>query len=118
MSYQAVQSYGIIRRQTVAPRKINIQRARRRVRLRRLLPPVLLFSTLLLQLCIRVEIIERGYEVERLRSSALKKDAELRQLKLELALATTPRLVSEAAEDRLLMQTLAPDRVRAISEEG
>jgi len=88
------------------------------MRLKRLIPPALLFATLLLQLSIRVQIIESGYEVERLRSSALKKDAELRRLRLELALATTPRLVSEAAEQRLHMGTVTPERVRAVSEEG
>ena len=74
----------------------------------------MLFCSLLLQLCIRIEIIEQGYNVERLRSVALKKDAELRRLKLDLAFATTPKLMTDAAEKRLEMNLLTPDRVRTM----
>lgn len=115
MSYQAVQTL-TIQQQAVVPRLAVKQLRRSRKRMSHLLPPILLFSTLLLQLTIRIEIIEHGYEVERLRAIALQKDAQLRQLRLDLAYATRPKLLSESATKRLELGLLSPERVREIPE--
>ena len=116
MSHQIVQTM-TVRRQLVAPR-IQVARPPRprriRRRLRAMLAPFLLFITLLAQISVRVQLVERGYELEQLRSAALGKDTELRQLKLDLALATLPTDLTRSAESRVGLRPVDPQKVRAM----
>jgi hypothetical protein len=105
-----------IHQQVIVPRaQVRSRRGRRAWK--HLLPPVLLFSALLLQLTIRIEIIERGYRLENLREQALKQDNHLRSERLELAFATRPKILTDEAKQRLHMLALCPQRVRQLSAE-
>ena len=77
--------------------------------------PLTLFVVLLLQLWVRVNIIQSGYELEALRSNALKNDAYLRHKRLELAYLARPDVLRKRAAIELKMVPLAPQRVRWIS---
>ena len=116
MSCQFVQTMSI-QRQFIAPR-MKVRRKRRARRLRFMLAPLLLFLTLLLQISVRVQIIERGYSREQLRADALRKDTELRQLKLDLALSTRPADLTRSAESRVGLKPVDPKLVRALLDKG
>ncbi|MFN8389296.1 MAG: hypothetical protein U0136_03295 [Bdellovibrionota bacterium] len=100
--------------------QVSVPRARVRVARRRkkrhFVPPLILFCALLAQLVIRIEIIERGYRLESLREQALKLDNDLRSKRLELALVTRPKTLTDAATSRLGLSPLCPQRVRHIAE--
>ena len=93
-----------------------VEHGSRRRRVRNLIAPGLLFLTLLAQISIRVEIVEHGYRLEQLRESALKADASLRQLKLDLAVATRPADLTNAAQKTLGLYPVNPNHVRAMLE--
>lgn len=95
----------------VVYRRTAVRRARR-VGASQLLPPCLLFLALLLQLGIRVVLIERAYRLETLRQEALAKDIELRTLRADVALVTRPKDVATQANERLGLKLLSPERVR------
>lgn len=82
--------------------------------LRRLVAPALLFFTLMLQLWIRVSIMEGGYDLERLRAQAVKSDVLLRQLKFERALVTRPGTLSGEARSRLGFEPTMPCQIRKL----
>lgn len=82
-----------------------------------LFPPLFLFAALLLQLWFRLSFIERGYELEELRRSALQNDSLLRQKKLEFAFLSRPASIIEDARERLQMTETEPQRLRKISFE-
>ena len=79
-------------------------------------PALLLFLTLVFQLWIRVGIIEASYALESTRQSAVNKDAEVRKLRSDLAVLTSPRILAERAKKELGM-ILPPARsVRKIGK--
>ncbi len=122
MSYSAVQAMQSLRvEQAFLPSRarVGVHGERRKMsrKLARLIPPFVLFSTLLMQLSIRLAIIEHGYELETLREQALSVDTELRQQRLELAMTTRPKLIAERAEKRLGMNLVPAVRVRTLGAE-
>ena len=100
--------------QFVNPRANARERRPRRRSRKHLIAPLLLFFTLLLQLWVRVEIVERGYRLETLRESALKQDTSLRQLRLELAYVSRPKSLTDQAGQKLGLNPLCPQRVRRL----
>ena len=116
MSQQIAQTLSI-QKQFVAPRMRVIETGQKNRRLRNLIAPGLLFVTLLAQISIRVEIVEKGYQLEQLRESALKADSSLRQLKLDLAVATRPSDLTNSAQKSLDLLPVNPNHVRAMLEE-
>src|SRR5262249_9132649 len=112
MHYNIAQALTLQQQFVVPKARVHAQRPRRK--LAHLLPPIFLFAALLLQLIIRIEITERGYTLESLREEALKADNELRTLRLQLALVTTPTRLTDVAEQKLGMNPLCPQRVRQI----
>lgn len=81
---------------------------------RQLLPPLLLFFALVFQLSVRLTAIEGGYELERLRRSALKNDARLRELRLSYACLERPDALAQQAKDLLKMVAVTPQRIRRL----
>lgn len=79
-----------------------------------LLPPMALFLTLVFHLWVRVELIETGYRIENLRQLAVNRDAEVRRLGSELAMLTTPRILSTRAKKELGMTLPTAVSVRKI----
>ncbi len=79
-----------------------------------LLPALFLFFSLLLQLVVRLEIVENGYLLESLRHQALQRDAKLRELQYELSSLTRPMMVEYRARHELEMKALSPQRIRRI----
>lgn len=106
---------GSLGRQTVITRAKARSHAVARPRsLRRLAAPTFLFLTLMLQLWVRVTIIEGGYDLERLRAEAVKSDALLRQLKFERALVTRPGSLTGEAARRLGFEPTMPAQIRKL----
>lgn len=97
----------------VVQRRVTVRHPRG-LRTIQILPPCLLFLALLLQLGIRVMLIERAYRLETLRQQALAKDVELRTLRADVALVTRPKDLAQQAGSRLGLIQLSPERVRRI----
>lgn len=111
MNYQSG-NLGVLSGQSVVfrPRVFN-----RVVQLRfRLIPGIFLFIVLALQLWVRISTIEKGYELEKLRETALKNDVRLRQLRLELAYTARPAELIKRANHELGFVALAPQRIRKL----
>ena len=68
----------------------------------------------MLQLWVRVSIMEGGYGLERLRAEAVKSDALLRQLKFERALVTRPGTLTREAVQRLGFEPTMPVQIRKL----
>ena len=68
--------------------RIRKSKKRRLIGLKDFIAPTILFSTLIFQLWLRIEIIEKGYKLESSREIALKNDAQLRELQMQLAKLT------------------------------
>ncbi len=97
--------------QIILPRNF---RSSLRGQLWQLLAALFLFVSLLSQLFVRVSIIHSGYELERVRSVALKNDVELRELHLQYATLSRPTELSEIAKKSLGMVETPRDRVRSM----
>ncbi len=119
MSYPVVQSLKV--EQAFLPPRARVgvhgKQRRRGRKLARLVPPFILFCTLLMQLSIRLAIIEHGYELETLRGQALTADTELRQRRLELAMSTRPKQMADRAQNKLGMSLVPALRVRTLGAE-
>lgn len=89
--------------------------AARRLPAHLLLPPLLLFIVLTAQLFVRLTIVHRSYELQRVRSEALRNDAELRGLRLELATLTSPSVIAERAGKELELRPVSPQRIRRVT---
>lgn len=97
--------------QAVVPRDPARQQ---RIRRRELAAAIFLFVTLLGQLVIRLELIEKRYELGELRAEALKRDSELRQLRFQYAELTRPSISELRAEVDLSMTPTTPQQLRKI----
>lgn len=75
-----------------------------------------LFCSLLLLVSVRVNILQRSYDLENVRLSALQNDTKLRELKLEYAYQTQPARLRERAIKELGMRPLMPQQVRRINQ--
>ncbi len=95
--------------------RVPVRRRGLRIPLWQIVPPVMLFFALLLQLGIRVILVEKGYRLETLRQEALAKDSELRGIRASLAQRTRPSDLAEKAQQQLGMSVLSADRVRRAS---
>ena len=74
----------------------------------------MLFLVLLLQIWIRVEIIQAGYRLEEVRTAALKQDAQLRELKFEYAAKASPSVVRDRAQKELGLRPMLPQAIRKV----
>lgn len=79
---------------------------------------VMLFVVLCCQLVIRLEIIERGYAIERLRPVVVKNDGRLRELRFEYARLTRPATLLERSRAELGFAETTPERIRRTISEG
>lgn len=79
------------------------------------LASVFLFVALCCQLCVRVSITQKGYELERLRSSVERNRAQLARLELEHAQILRPQELMRRAQLELGMVELSPVNVRRIA---
>jgi hypothetical protein len=91
---------------------VVVKRKRRYLTL--LLPLATLFIALLFQVVVRIQIIHAGYLVSEKRQRALELDRELRELRSELAVATSPRVLMTRAEKELGLTVTPPQRLRTI----
>ncbi|MCB0360131.1 MAG: hypothetical protein KDD44_10855 [Bdellovibrionales bacterium] len=77
-----------------------------------------LFCCLLVQLGIRLSIIERGYEHEQLRAETLRLDNQLRAIDAKLAVASRTSRVRHVALQRLGLEAVPPERLRTLMSHG
>jgi len=106
--------------ESIQTRQFVTNRNSRRVRrasVADLLPVVVLFFVLVAQLSVRIVIIEKSYSLEQLRFSALERDSELRQLKLELAYATRPMVIASKAKEDLNFIPLSVQKTRMVKSD-
>lgn len=82
-----------------------------------LLPGVFLFLVLVAQLSVRLQITEYSYELEQTRTEALRKDTQLRKLRLELAYVSRPQALRNEAEVRLGLVKTLPQQLRTLHVE-
>lgn len=87
---------------------------KRRFFFRRILPFALLFISLLFQLFVRIQIIQTGYRVHNERARALELDRELRELRSQLAFATSPKQLLARAEKELGLTVTPPQRLKTV----
>ena len=76
--------------------------------------PSMLFCALAFQLCIRVEIINSGYEVQYLQKAALEQDSRLRSLRYQHATLNRPSRISKSASGKLALNSLRPQQLRKV----
>lgn len=78
----------------------------------RLVPSLLLFVALVAQVSVRSMVVDRAYQIEELRTQALKNDTVLRELKSRYSLLAGPSQVTERARSSLQLVPLSPQRMR------
>ncbi len=111
MSWVSVQP-GVLGQQAVLTRSVH--RQRRTVLRYNLAAGLFLFVVLAVQLCTRLLVTQKGYVLERTREQALQRDNTLRRLHLELAYVSRPAGAARAAEERLGLAPLVPQRMRKL----
>ena len=77
-------------------------------------PAVILFLVLLLQVSVRIMLVEKSYKLEEVRSSILSNDELLREVNLELARLYDPVFMQQQARSRLGMSATPPQRIRHV----
>lgn len=95
---------------------VRSPKTRRRVLLRHFIAPCILFVALAAQLYVRMSIVERGYELEQLRSHVVTQDTKLRAIELDYAFLTRPQMLVARAAKTLHMMQPAPIQVRRFVE--
>jgi hypothetical protein len=93
----------------VLENQIVLKRTPSRLRTR---PVIALFFCLVVQVWVRVEVTRSSYRLEELRSSVLRSDAVLRELKSQHAAVMSPRTLRAEAKTRLHFEPLAPQQIR------
>ncbi len=86
----------------------------RRVSWSQLLPPLVLFLVLMLQLSARIAIFAEGYRLEETRKQIMQNDSHLRTLRLAYAQASSTTKLIESAHAKLGLVPTVPQRVRKI----
>ena len=71
-----------------------------------------LFLALLCQLVFRLKVLQTCYEIESVRVEALEYDSELRDLKLQYAVLTSPEKLIVEAENRLALTRTNANEIR------
>ncbi len=107
MSYATVFEGRALEQQLIAQRTADAAH-----RSQQLIPLVLLFFILSLQLAVRIMVVERAYRLEDLRSAALKHDVLLRDLRSEYSQLAGPTQIGERARRELKLLQLPPQRMR------
>lgn len=79
---------------------------------KRIVPAALLFTALLAQLCVRLEIVRAGYQLEEYRARATQSDTTLRELRYKYAITTSPSTLGDMAKKRLEFERTPPQRIR------
>ena len=97
---------------------VRSSRTRRRVLIRHFVAPCILFVALAAQLYVRMSIVERGYELEQLRSHVVMQDTKLRAIELDFAFLTRPQMLTTRAARTLRMMQPSPVQVRRFAENG
>ena len=69
----------------------------------------------MLQLQVRLSIVGRAYEIERLRENVAQKQDLIRELKLSVERAYDPDLIMQTAKSKLGLDLTPPQRIRKIS---
>ena len=105
-------STAVLSNQEIAPRVSGRGSEARSTGFRRLVPALLVFLALVLEVWVRITILHTSYELEEVRSAALKSDARLRQLRFEIAQMTSPQELRVRAKDELGLKDTAPQRIR------
>lgn len=82
--------------------------------LTRIVPAALLVLVLSVELWVRIESLNTGYRLERLRTEALRNDALLRELTYENATLSSPIRTLERATKELGMLRTAPHQLRRL----
>jgi hypothetical protein len=98
--------------------RTRVRSASRKGLIRHYLLALVLFLTLIFQLSVRLQVTNLNYEIEQLRIEALRNDDKLRKLGLDYAYLTSPKVLSEMAEEKLGMESIAPQRVRRLTIEN
>jgi len=80
----------------------------------RLFSALFLFTALLVQLVVRIEVTQKTYSIEKVRQNALQNDMELRDLKLNYAWLTSPGQIARRASETLGMVSTDPGDVVTI----
>lgn len=75
----------------------------------------ILFVALVLQLSIRIAIIQYSYTIEGLRQNNLDQDREIRQLRLTYETMLTPSTLRQRATDELGMIQIKPQQIRHVT---
>ncbi|MCB0324043.1 MAG: hypothetical protein KDD69_10735 [Bdellovibrionales bacterium] len=83
-------------------------------KVRRIVLACILFAGLLIQLGVRLAIIEEGYRLEALRRETLLNDERLRAVRLEWSTQSRPSALADAAAERLSLYATMPQRIRRI----
>jgi hypothetical protein len=78
----------------------------------RILPSLCLFLVLIAQLSVRIMVVDRAYQIEELRTTALRNDVVLRELKSRYSLLAGPSQVTVRAKSTLQLVPLSPQRMR------
>lgn len=78
------------------------------------IPAFVLFFVLVLQVCVRLEFMNLGYELHLLRSEALRRDSLLRELRLQAAQLSSPSEISKRAPGELRLIPTPPQNVRRV----
>lgn len=109
----------LLHEQFVQPRRLaKPKRGRakenKKLRMRHFFAPMLLFVVLVIQLSVRICILEKGYRLEELRRETLQNDAHLRQRRLDYAFMSRPTNLARSAERRLGMTNLTPQQIRKL----
>ena len=76
--------------------------------------PSMLFCALALQLCIRLEIIKSGYQVQYLKKTQNEQVSRLRQLRFQHATMTSAGNISKEAKTKLALTSVMPQQLRKV----
>ena len=100
---------GVLEQQSIEPRLRPML-----LRMRYLLPALLVVLATGTELWVRIETLHAGYRLEELRSVVLKNDAHLRDLKSTYARLASPQAVEQRAKALGLGRT-APQQIRRMN---
>ncbi len=77
---------------------------------------ILLFIALSIQLYVRLSVIHKSYDLERLRVDTLKADSELRELEVVYAVTSKPLNVKMRSKKTLGLDITEPSKVRRMNK--
>jgi hypothetical protein len=89
--------------------------ARRGCRTGKCLAALFLFVALSVQLWVRISIVSKSYDLERLRSEALQADSELRELRVVYAVQAQPTSVLNRSRVSLGLEPPQPQQLRRVA---